>query len=57
LKIDKKVIRRMKIDGKKERLVKVQGLAKDDNTIAIGLWVFLSWDLRLTMIIANATPL
>jgi hypothetical protein len=50
------VIRKIKIDGKKVRLVKGQGLAKDDNTIAIGVWVFLSCDLRL-MMVANATPL
>jgi hypothetical protein len=38
------------------RLVKGQGLAKDDIIIAIGLWIFLSHDLRL-MMVANATPL
>jgi hypothetical protein len=38
------------------RLVKGQGLPKEDNTIAIGLWVFLSRDLRL-MMVADATPL
>jgi hypothetical protein len=37
------------------RLVKGQGLAKDDIMIAIGLWIFLSRDLRLTMV-ADATP-
>jgi hypothetical protein len=50
--VDKKV----KIDGKKVRLVKGQGLAKDDIMIKIGLWVFLSRDLRL-MMVADATPL
>jgi hypothetical protein len=44
------VIRKINIDGKKVRLVKGQGLAKDDNTIAIGVWVFLSRDLRLMMV-------
>jgi hypothetical protein len=38
------------------RLVKRQGLVKDDNTIAIGLWAFLSRDLRL-MMVADVTPL
>jgi hypothetical protein len=38
------------------RLVKGQGLAKDDIMIAIGLWVFLSRDLRL-MMVADATLL
>jgi hypothetical protein len=38
------------------RLVKGQGLAKDDIMIAIGLWIFLSRDLRL-MMVADATPL
>jgi hypothetical protein len=38
------------------RLVKGQGLAKDDIMIAIGLWVFLSRDLIL-MMVADATPL
>jgi hypothetical protein len=38
------------------RLVKRQGQAKDDIIIAIGLWVFLSRDLRL-MVVADATPL
>jgi hypothetical protein len=38
------------------RLVKGQGLAKDDIMIAIGLWVFMSRDLRLVMV-ADATPL
>jgi hypothetical protein len=53
------VIRKIKIDGKKVRLVKGQGLAKDDNTIVIGLWVFLSRDLRCLrlMMVADATPL
>jgi hypothetical protein len=50
------MIRKIEIDGKKVRLVKRQGLAKDDNTIVIGLWVFLSRDLRL-MMVADATPL
>jgi hypothetical protein len=38
------------------RLVKGQGLAKDDIMIAIGLWVLLSRDLRL-MMVADAIPL
>jgi hypothetical protein len=38
------------------RLVKGQGLAKDDIMIAIGLWIFLSRDLRL-MMVTDATPL
>jgi hypothetical protein len=50
------LIRKVKIDGKKVRLVKRQGLAKDDIMIAIGLWIFLSRDLRL-MMVADATPL
>jgi hypothetical protein len=50
------VVRKIKIADKKERLVKGQGLPKDDNTIVIGLWVFLSHDLRL-MMVADATPL
>jgi hypothetical protein len=33
-----------------------QGLVKDDNTIAIGIWAFLSRDLRL-MMVADAIPL
>jgi hypothetical protein len=41
------------------RLVKRQGLAKDDITIAIGLWIFLSRDLRCLglIMVADATPL
>jgi hypothetical protein len=50
------LIRKVKIDGKKVRLVKRQGLVKDDIMIAIGLWIFLSRDLRL-MMVADATPL
>jgi hypothetical protein len=50
------LIRKVKIDGKKVRLVKRQGLAKYDIMIAIGLWIFLSRNLRL-MMVADATPL
>jgi hypothetical protein len=50
------LIRKVKIDGKKVRLVKRQGVVKDDIMIAIGLWIFLSHDLRLVMV-ADATPL
>jgi hypothetical protein len=50
------LIKKVKIDGKKVRLVKGQGLAKDDIMIAIGLWIFLSHDLRL-MTVVDATPL
>jgi hypothetical protein len=50
------LIRKVKIDGKKVRLVKRQGVVKDDIMIAIGLWVFLSHDLRLMMVV-DATPL
>jgi hypothetical protein len=40
-------------------LVKRQALAKDDVTIAISLWVFLSRDLRCLglIMVADATPL
>jgi hypothetical protein len=53
------VIRKIKIDGEKVRLVNGQGLAKVDNKIVIGLWVFLSQDLRCLrlMMVADATPL
>jgi hypothetical protein len=41
------------------RLVKRQGLVKDDIMIAIGLWIFLCRDLTCLrlMMVADATPL
>jgi hypothetical protein len=53
------LIRKIKIEGKKVRLVKRQGQAKDDIMITIGLYVFFSRDLRclILMMVVDANPL